>query len=231
MLDVLGSGQPFPALKRTNSVATFPQSRRRAISTLVVTGVLELEDEILLRGVEYQLLILPFSQVELLLEFTPLRTGVYEACINYFLCEIRVQRYDVNTFLEHRATPFTQISFSGGRLWTTQQILVMFVSALQLPDEMLQKSLRSRHACRGHRKHVTIASDCSFLESDLEEIFSLTEFSGSEREHYRPCSTLSHANKVAEGAVQRLEKGRRHFGIKKLKATIPLHRKLLSYRY
>lgn len=198
-------------------------------------------DEYTLREVEAHVRILQNSHVGLLQEMTKIRQRLAEVEARNATEDVRVLRSDVNQIMEHRqvsAALHEQAAARSdrlaARLETVEQTIIADAVAPGVPvSEGSRHSHRSRDR-PAKKKKVKVESDSSSSSSSEDEPHpegSSPDSSDAENERSRHRASRSRATEVTQSAARGRTKGRRHLGLKELKPTNLLYRKLLSYRY
>lgn len=160
--------------------------------------------------------------------------------------DIRLLRADVNSILECLGTPAafvegyrefveevkTHMMRVTGRMDTLEALLREDLNAPRQEEvKVISTQHRSSHLPRHPGKRVHRYEVSSSSDSETSSSSSSSRSSREGRGRRRGEEPSSRATYTSHGAIRAREKGRRHFGLKELKPTNPLYRKLLSYRY
>lgn len=187
------------------------------------------------------------AHIELLQEVTSLRRRVDDALMRDVSGDIRFLRQDVNSILESLGVPGTFIqeyrSFVDQIRGTTDRLHVRIRDVEEIirmdGDDNARRSVSVVSEADGagsakqtrRKKSVRIHSDSSDSGSSQDSHSDSSGSSDSEDERRKSRATRSRATYTTQGAIRTRSKGMRHLGLKELKPTNPLYRKLLSYRY
>ncbi|CAN8069909.1 unnamed protein product [Agarophyton chilense] len=182
-------------------------------------------------AVEEQLRSMREAQVILAEEFDSLRKKVNDTATQDFSKDLRVLRADVNSILESLDGPSAfvkdvadKFSRVQSRLETLEQTLMSGNDPAE-PVALSHKGTKeeTRQARRKRRHTDPEPSDSSSSESDSSD--SSVEVARRERSSRSKPSTATH------GVIRARTNGRKYTGLKELKPTNSLFKKLLSYRY
>ncbi|CAN8065807.1 unnamed protein product [Agarophyton chilense] len=171
------------------------------------------------------------AQVILAEEFDSLRKKVNDTATQDFSEDLRVLRADVNSILESFGGPsvfFKDVADKFSRFRSRLETLEQTLMSGDDPAEPVAVSHKgnkeeNRQARKKRRNTDPEPSDSSSSESDSSD--SSVEVARRERSSRSKRSTATH------GVIRARTKGRKHTGLKELKPTNLLFKKLLSYRY
>ncbi|PXF46079.1 hypothetical protein BWQ96_04085 [Gracilariopsis chorda] len=239
-LTMPGNDDPVPASRGPRSVNEVPEAQGPADPALAAAQAMSSRsDEFTFRELEAQVRILQSSQVKLIQDITKLRTRFDDADVRDVSNDVRVLRADVNTVMEGRKVSGTllqevpeRLNRLAARLETVEQTIIH--DAVPPGAPVSEGSRKSHRATDRHRRKKVKMEEglpsSSSSESDVRSHGSSSSSSDAEPNH-RSRASRSKYTEATHGAVRTREKGRKHLGLKELKPTNLLYRKLLSYRY
>lgn len=182
-----------------------------------------------------------------------LRKKVDEAQLRDVSEDIRLLRRDVNFVLESLGSPAVFVEAYRSFVQECNQEMVRYRARLETLEGIIrmdnaedaanENEKASKHSSRRAtakerrrpEKEVRYDSDSLSSDSSARTEKSTSDSSDSEddakRHRGRSRGSKSRTTSASQCVIRTREKGRRHLGLKELKPTNPLYRKLLSYQY